>query len=159
MILADETADAGWVAADLLAQAEHGSGDETVVLVTTSAALADGGGAPGRHRACASVANRARPRARPARHGAIVIVAVWPKASRRVNALAARARRGDDAATRRGSPRAVVAGAVFVGPVRAGGGGRLRHRAQPRAAHRRRRALRLAALRRATSSGATAACS
>ena len=41
MILADDTADAGWVAADLLAQAEHGSGEETVVLVTTSAALAE----------------------------------------------------------------------------------------------------------------------
>ncbi len=39
-ILADDTADPGWVAADLLAQAEHGSGDETVVLVTTSRELA-----------------------------------------------------------------------------------------------------------------------
>ena len=34
VVLADDTADAGYVAADLLAQAEHGSGDETVVLVT-----------------------------------------------------------------------------------------------------------------------------
>src|SRR5262249_47183534 len=40
VVLPDQTADAGHVAADLLAQAEHGSGDETVVLVTTSAALA-----------------------------------------------------------------------------------------------------------------------
>src|SRR5262249_47467183 len=40
VILADESADAGWVAADLLAQAEHGSGEELVVLVTTSADLA-----------------------------------------------------------------------------------------------------------------------
>ncbi len=39
-ILADASADPGWVAADLLAQAEHGSGDETVVLVTTSRELA-----------------------------------------------------------------------------------------------------------------------
>ena len=75
-ILADDSADAGFVAADLLAQAEHGSGDETVVLVTPSAALAEevrrlvAEGAP-------SVANvraarsalarnaRGRPRARP----------------------------------------------------------------------------------------------
>ena len=39
-MLADDTADAGHVAADLLAQAEHGSGDETVVLVTPSRELA-----------------------------------------------------------------------------------------------------------------------
>ena len=37
VVLADDTADPGWVAVDLLAQAEHGSGDETVVLVTTIA--------------------------------------------------------------------------------------------------------------------------
>src|SRR4029434_9111766 len=41
VILADDTADPGFVAADLLAQAEHGSGDETAVLVTPSAALAE----------------------------------------------------------------------------------------------------------------------
>src|SRR5262249_40941554 len=40
VVLADASADAGWVAADLLAQAEHGSGEEMVVLVTTSPALA-----------------------------------------------------------------------------------------------------------------------
>ena len=38
-ILADETADASWVAADLVAQAEHGSGHERVWLVTTSSRL------------------------------------------------------------------------------------------------------------------------
>src|SRR5688572_11071066 len=36
LVLADETADAGFAAADLLAQAEHGSGHERVWLVTTS---------------------------------------------------------------------------------------------------------------------------
>lgn len=39
LILADESADARFVAADLLAQAEHGSGHERVWLVTTSAHL------------------------------------------------------------------------------------------------------------------------
>jgi histidinol dehydrogenase len=39
MIIADETANASFVAADLLAQAEHGSGREKVYLVSTSAAL------------------------------------------------------------------------------------------------------------------------
>jgi histidinol dehydrogenase len=39
LVLADETAKARFVAADLLAQAEHGSGHERVWLVTTSGAL------------------------------------------------------------------------------------------------------------------------
>src|SRR4029077_7302677 len=39
LVLADETANARFVAADLLAQAEHGSGHERVWLITTSAKL------------------------------------------------------------------------------------------------------------------------
>jgi histidinol dehydrogenase len=41
MIVADETARVDFVAADLLAQAEHGSGREKVYLVATSAAILD----------------------------------------------------------------------------------------------------------------------
>jgi histidinol dehydrogenase len=40
LVIADGTAPAAYVAADLLAQAEHGSGDECAVLLTPSAALA-----------------------------------------------------------------------------------------------------------------------
>jgi len=40
VILADETADAGWVAADLLAQAEHDTAAQSI-LITDDAALAD----------------------------------------------------------------------------------------------------------------------
>jgi histidinol dehydrogenase len=40
LVLADETAEARYAAADLLAQAEHGSGHERVWLVTTSGKLA-----------------------------------------------------------------------------------------------------------------------
>src|SRR3989441_4041004 len=39
LVLADDTANAGFVAADLLAQAEHGSGYERLWLVTTSAKI------------------------------------------------------------------------------------------------------------------------
>src|SRR6266702_5091870 len=39
LVLADDTANARFVAADLLAQAEHGSGHERVWLVTTSARM------------------------------------------------------------------------------------------------------------------------
>ncbi len=42
LVLADETADPKFVAADLLAQAEHGSGHERVWLVTTSGKLIKG---------------------------------------------------------------------------------------------------------------------
>ena len=41
LVIADGTARPGWVAADLLAQAEHGSGDEQLVLLTTSRRLRD----------------------------------------------------------------------------------------------------------------------
>lgn len=39
LVLADDTAEPAWVAADLLAQAEHGSGHERVWLITTSARI------------------------------------------------------------------------------------------------------------------------
>lgn len=42
LVLADETAEASFVAADLLAQAEHGSGHERVWLITTSGKLITG---------------------------------------------------------------------------------------------------------------------
>src|SRR5207248_4397494 len=42
LVLADDTASAAFVAADLLAQAEHGSGHERVWLVTTSGPLLRG---------------------------------------------------------------------------------------------------------------------
>src|ERR1700722_5906929 len=40
LVVADDHANANWVAADLIAQAEHGSGDESAVLVTPSRQLA-----------------------------------------------------------------------------------------------------------------------
>ena len=114
VVLADETADAGWVAADLLAQAEHGSGEETVVLVTTSAALADEVArlvAEG----VDSVANRTAARRALDRHGAIVMACAIEEGIAAVNALAPEhaevmTREPDAVAAR------VVAGAVFVGP-------------------------------------------
>jgi histidinol dehydrogenase len=39
LVVADDTAEAKFIAADMLAQAEHGSGDERVWLATTSAKL------------------------------------------------------------------------------------------------------------------------
>jgi histidinol dehydrogenase len=113
-ILADATADAGWVAADLLAQAEHGSGDETVVLVTTSRELAaetarllaDGVG---------TVANAAKARRALARYAAIVLVKDLEEGVAAVNALAPE---HVEVMTKGASrvARGIVGGAVFVGP-------------------------------------------
>jgi histidinol dehydrogenase len=114
VILADETADPGWVAADLLAQAEHGSGEETVVLITTSAALA-AETARLVAQGVSSVANRAAARRALARHGAIVIVDSLDEGIEALNVLAPEhaevmTRGAEKIAVR------VVAGAVFVGP-------------------------------------------
>ena len=113
VILADETADPGWVAADLLAQAEHGSGEETVVLITTSRELAEETTrlvAQG----VSSVANRASARRALARHGAIVIVDSVDEGIEALNVFAPEhaevMTRGAEKVAAR-----VVAGAVFVG--------------------------------------------
>ena len=41
MVIADSSANPEWVAADLIAQAEHGSGDESAMLLTPSAQVAE----------------------------------------------------------------------------------------------------------------------
>jgi histidinol dehydrogenase len=113
-ILADASADPGWLAADLLAQAEHGSGDETVVLVTTSAEVAaeaarlvgDG---------VRSVANPEKARRALARNAAVVLVRSLEEGVTAVNALAAE---HVEVLTKRATQvaRGIAAGAVFVGP-------------------------------------------
>jgi histidinol dehydrogenase len=114
VVLADETADASWVAADLLAQAEHGSGDETAVLVTPSPTLA----AAVRRAVAAgieSVANAAAAKRALGRNGAVVLVRDLDEGVRAVNELAPEhaqvMARGASALSSR-----IVAGAVFVGP-------------------------------------------
>jgi histidinol dehydrogenase len=114
VILADATADAGFIAADLLAQAEHGSGDETVVLVTPSRELAaevvrlvdEGRG---------SVANRASTQRALARNAAVLLVRDLAEGVEAVNRLAPE----HVEVLARGAARlarGIVAGAVFVGP-------------------------------------------
>jgi histidinol dehydrogenase len=113
VVLADDSADPAYVSADLLAQAEHGSGDEMVVLVTPSRRLATEVGRrlqAGR----SGIANRARAGRALARRGAIVLVRDLEQGITAVNALAP-----EHAEVMTRSPRAVtrriVAGAVFVG--------------------------------------------
>ena len=113
VVLADATARPEEVAIDLLAQAEHGSGEETAVLVTTSASLGD----EVRRRVTAGAALASNPTAtRRAllRHGAVVLVRRLEAGIAAVNALAlehAEVHTRDAAAV----ARRLVAGAVFAG--------------------------------------------
>jgi histidinol dehydrogenase len=113
VVLADASADPGWVALDLLAQAEHGSGRELVVLVTPSPALAD---RVLRHmdQGLASVANPAATRRALRERGAVVLVRDLEQGVAAVNALAPEhaqvMTRGAAALAAR-----ITAGAVFVG--------------------------------------------
>jgi histidinol dehydrogenase len=114
VVLADRSADAGQVACDLLAQAEHGSGEETAVLVTDSEPLAaevqlliaDGLG---------SAANPEATRRALRRHGAIVRVRDLDEGIAAVNAFSAE---HVEVITRRAAAvaRRIIGGAVFVGP-------------------------------------------
>jgi histidinol dehydrogenase len=113
-VLADASADPGWVAVDLLAQAEHGSGDETVVLVTTSRELAaEATRLVAEGLRC--VANPGMVRRALARNAAVVRVRDLAEGVRAVNALAPE---HVEVLTRgaRELARGIVAGAVFVGP-------------------------------------------
>jgi histidinol dehydrogenase len=114
VVLADASADPGYVAADLLAQAEHGSGDETVALVTCSEALAreatrllDEG--------LASVSNPAAARRALRANAAVVLVRDVAEGVQAVNVLAPE---HAQVMTRKATQvaRGIVAGAVFVGP-------------------------------------------
>jgi histidinol dehydrogenase len=121
VVLADGSADAALVAGELLAQAEHGSGEEAVVLVTSSRRLATSVARLVQARVGAVANPRSARRALAAR-GAVVAVRDLAAGLAAVNALAP-----EHALvwTRAGLAlaRRVVAGAVFVGawsPVAAG---------------------------------------
>jgi histidinol dehydrogenase len=114
VVLADDSAKASLVAADLLAQAEHGSGGETVVLVTSSRAL----GTEARRLVAAglpTVANRAATLRALKGQGAVVLVRDIEEGVTAVNAIAPE---HVEVMTRRAGlvARRLVAGAVFVGP-------------------------------------------
>ena len=113
-ILADSSADPAWIAIDLLAQAEHGSGDETVALVTPDEALARKVGALVRV-GVQGVANPESARRALDTNGALVLVRDLDEGVAAMNDFAAE---HAEIMTRQASAIAkrIVAGAVFVGP-------------------------------------------
>jgi histidinol dehydrogenase len=121
LVLADGTADPAWVAADLLAQAEHGP-ESACVLVTNSATLAERVRAELR-RQLPALATAPVIRASLRRNGALLVAATLPAAVAFANDYAA-----EHLEIQTADPEAVLdgiqhAGAVFLGgwsPVPAG---------------------------------------
>jgi histidinol dehydrogenase len=115
LVLADEQARPDWVTADLLAQAEHGSGHERVWLVTTSSKLL---GAVQRevHRQLPERARRNRIAESLANHGWLIQVRDMDQALDLVNLIAPE---HCEVMTRNAaavSKRIRTAGAIFEGP-------------------------------------------
>ncbi len=114
LIIADASANPGWVAADLIAQAEHGSGDESAVLLTPVLKLAE---------AVAEAVERALsglPRAQAvervlARRGALVTVGGLAEAFELANRIAPEHLELELRSPARWLPRVKSAGAVFLG--------------------------------------------
>ena len=115
LVLADATADASWVAADILSQAEHGTGHEFAVLVTTSKRLAAQVRAQIRSQ-LDELPALSRVRERLERGIALVVAPSLPKAIEFVNAFAAEHVEIIARNARRLSAAVTNAGAIFIGP-------------------------------------------
>lgn len=114
-ILADESANPSYVASDLLSQAEHGSGDERAVVVTTSRKLAEDVREE-IERQVRDLPRRDSVERVLAEHGALVVVTDLDQAVALVDRLAPEhleilADRADELAE-----RVKNAGGIFIGP-------------------------------------------
>ena len=114
LIVADAHANANWVAADLIAQAEHGSGDESAVLVTPVRAMAVAV-AEAIEQALADLPRAADVRRVLDRRGAAIIVGDLDEAIDLANRIAPEHLELDVARPGRLLKRIHAAGAVFVG--------------------------------------------
>ena len=116
LVIADDSAHPDWVAADLIAQAEHGSGDESALMLTPSRKLAE---------AVAAALERALadlPRARAVetvleKRGALVVVRDLEEAFALANRIAPEHLELDIRNASRWLPKVKAAGAVFLGPM------------------------------------------
>ena len=116
LVIADHRSNPAWLAADLIAQAEHGSGDEAAILLTTSRSLAN------KVRAAIETALSDLPRAAAVRqalkkHGAAIVVRGLDQAFELANRIAPEHLELDIADAARWLPRISAAGAVFVGSM------------------------------------------
>src|SRR5208282_1330321 len=116
LVIADDRAHPEWIAADLIAQAEHGSGDEAAVLLTTSASIAN------RVAEAVEAALKSLPRARQVenalgRRGAMVVVGDLKEAFDLANEIGPEHLELDVRNPSRWLPKVKAAGAVFLGPL------------------------------------------
>jgi histidinol dehydrogenase len=116
LVIADERANPHWLAADLIAQAEHGSGDESAILLTTSASMAN------KVKAAVEIALRDLPTAAAVRQalqkrGAAIIVPELNEAFELANRIAPEHLELHIANPNRWLARVSSAGAVFLGPM------------------------------------------
>ena len=116
LVIADDSANSGWIAADLIAQAEHGSGDEAAILLTPSSKIA-GEVADAVDRALKNL-----PRARQvenalAKRGAMVVVRDLDEAFDLANEIAPEHLELDVRNASRWLPHVKAAGAVFLGAL------------------------------------------
>jgi histidinol dehydrogenase len=116
LVIADGGARAEWVAADLIAQAEHGSGDEAAVLLTPSRAVAERV-ATAIEDALADLPRAAAVRRVFARRGALVVVDSLEEAFAFANRIAPEHLELDLRDAPRWLGRVRAAGAVFVGEL------------------------------------------
>jgi histidinol dehydrogenase len=115
LVLADGSADPRWVAADMLSQAEHGTGHEFAVLVTTSKRLAEAVGRQVQAQ-LQQLPALAPVRERIERGISLVVAPSMPKAVEFANVFAAE-HLEIIARDARGLSRQITnAGAVFIGP-------------------------------------------
>jgi histidinol dehydrogenase len=116
LVIADDRAHPEWIAADLIAQAEHGSGDEAAVLLTTSESIAN------RVAEAVETALKSLPRARQVeaalvKRGAMVVVGDLNEAFDLANQIGPEHLELDVRNPSRWLPKVKAAGAVFLGPL------------------------------------------
>lgn len=114
LIIADESANAVWVAADLIAQAEHGSGGELAIVLTTSRATAMNV-AEAVEEALLDLPRAEMVRAVLERRGAVVLVRSLVEACEIANRIAPEHLELDTKNAERLLKAVHVAGAVFIG--------------------------------------------
>jgi histidinol dehydrogenase len=116
LVIADDRANPEWIAADLIAQAEHGSGDEAAVLLTPTESVAN------RVAEAVETALKTLPRARQVeaalvKRGAMVVVGDLNEAFDLANQIGPEHLELDLRNPSRWLPKVKAAGAVFLGSL------------------------------------------
>jgi histidinol dehydrogenase len=116
LVIADDSANPEWIAADLIAQAEHGSGDEAAILLTPSTTIA-AAVADAVELALKNLPRAAQVESALKRRGAMVVVHDLDEAFDLANQIAPEHLELDLRDSARWLPRVKAAGAVFLGAL------------------------------------------